>query len=350
MEEKLEIMEGASAETTGAVVTEKNGDMPAAEMAPEVWKSLVRDTLLDGKHHKRVLPGLARGAWSDPDQRGNCMWLPNPDVVYHNKTAGLRMTFGEMMERYNFTGIKYFNDEPDLSPFEDPIIGHVEVPRVPAGRQGAKGSYDLANQAFLKANTGWTQEGLTLYMKTHGLVWHECADGHTMRAVPFCINDAFRHRGGIGMADLRDELYEGVHSEVALDGYAAAEPVMDEESLRALAEEGDGLAVALVAAEERIRVVQVEELPEEAAITPSEWRGYVGDAAARALTGKFYSALASMEWSGKDARSLRSRVDEWDEAATPPSKEQEALRGEDRAAMMDGNQGTQARQDKGRTM
>ena len=36
-------------------------------------------------------------------------------------------------------------------------------------------------------------------MSDNELTWHECADRHTIRAIPTRINSAYKHSGGISM-------------------------------------------------------------------------------------------------------------------------------------------------------
>lgn len=102
-----------------------------------------------------------------------------------------------LMEREHGTAsVAYRNREPDFSPFEDPMIGQVDLERFSA---------ESRRQNFRRAEKqragelGCSEGAIRERMRERGLVWHEHSNGKTLSAVPAPIHAAFVHGGGISV-------------------------------------------------------------------------------------------------------------------------------------------------------
>ncbi len=101
-----------------------------------------------------------------------------------------------MLEKYGTDVVSYNHKEPDFSKFMDKSIGSICLDKMPTNR---KKSYSLAEQAAMTKLGLKSKKAVKEYMKREGLTWHECADRHTVIAIPTRINAGFKHTGGISM-------------------------------------------------------------------------------------------------------------------------------------------------------
>lgn len=165
-----------------------------SEIKKDLMREVVRQNVLDVR-----IPSK-QGTWTDPDQIGNSMWVPDDDAEFKWQMNGetKSMTGAEFREYYGFEGVAYKDGEPDFEPFEDDVLGHVELDQMPDHRQGSEGSYEAAtHQAAL--NLGISEDDVKRRMEEQDLTWHECGDRTTVRAIPTGINTAFAHTGGISI-------------------------------------------------------------------------------------------------------------------------------------------------------
>lgn len=129
------------------------------------------------------------------------------------------MTGAEFKERYGVEGVEYKSGEPDFEPFEDELIGSVQLEDLPTQRGGRDGSYAIASQLAAE-KLGITADEVTEYMRENGLTWHECGDCKTMRAIPVEVNAAFPHTGGISIQRSVRAVAEGIsdaYGEISLN-------------------------------------------------------------------------------------------------------------------------------------
>lgn len=143
------------------------------------------------------LPSI-NGHWTDASQRGNSMWIPddNAEFTWKKGSQWHHMSYGELKAHYGIEGVVYRNKEPDFAPFEDSVLGHVEVSKMADNR--SKTYADAYEQILQRSDCPFnTRQEIIDYMQQKGLTWHECSDRKTIRAIPTEINAAFPHSGGI---------------------------------------------------------------------------------------------------------------------------------------------------------
>ncbi len=163
------------------------------EEAPDLMRELVRQNVQDVR-----LPREG-GTWADPAQAGEGLWIPDDDAeLFWKEEAGGSMTGAEFKQRYGVEGVTYRDGEPDFEPFEDELLGHVELEEMPTERTGAEGSYAAATRAAAD-RLGISEQEVEQRMEERGLTWHECGDRRTVRAIPTEVNAAFPHTGGISI-------------------------------------------------------------------------------------------------------------------------------------------------------
>lgn len=193
-----------------------------SEIKKDLMREVVRQNVLD------VRVPSKQGTWTDTDQIGNSMWVPDDDAEFKWQMNGetKSMTGREFRELYGVDGVVYKDGEPDFEPFEDDVLGHVELDQMPDHRQGSEGSYEAATrQAALKLDI--SEGDVRRWMEEQDLTWHECGDRTTVRAIPTGINMAFAHTGGIsiqrGVEAIANEIHDR-YGEVALrhDGLSGA--------------------------------------------------------------------------------------------------------------------------------
>lgn len=153
---------------------------------------------------KKRLPKI-KGAWSNPETPGTGIFIPEDNVVC--KKVG--MTYGELKKKYNFEGIEYHNNNPIFIPFEDPILGHVELDDFSPYRKNNGGTYELA-KSKLSEKTGMSITEIEQYMDAKKLTFHEEPNMKTVRIIPTEINYAFAHTGGIGIQKSIDAMGTGM--------------------------------------------------------------------------------------------------------------------------------------------
>ncbi|MCI6060290.1 MAG: HNH endonuclease [Dorea sp.] len=140
------------------------------------------------------------GHWSETDVPGDSAWVLDDDVDITWSKGGEKHSISgrELKDKYGINEVQYSGGEPDFAPFEDKMIGHVELDEFSDCRTGKEGTYSCATRAAADA-LGWTPKDVDEYMEKNGLTWHECGDRMTVRAVPAEINAAFKHTGGISI-------------------------------------------------------------------------------------------------------------------------------------------------------
>lgn len=146
-----------------------------------------------------TLPLPTAGTWSGTP--GNSAFRLSDDTIVAYRDNGGKTIRGAdlnaLMEREHGTAsVAYRNREPDFSPFEDPMIGQVDLERFSA---------ESRRQNFRRAEKqragelGCSEGAIRERMRERGLVWHEHSNGKTLSAVPAPIHAAFVHGGGISV-------------------------------------------------------------------------------------------------------------------------------------------------------
>lgn len=142
-----------------------------------------------------------KGIWNG--KPGNSDFIINDDavVVYekngYHKYSGVELKQW-MYENYGVSQVTYNHCEPDFLPFADKYVGQIYIEKMPTERTGKGGTFDLAEQEFAKRRNLTVAE-VKAYMLQNELTWHECADTHTILAVPTRIHKAFSHLGGVSV-------------------------------------------------------------------------------------------------------------------------------------------------------
>lgn len=191
--------------------TEESIDIAEEE---DLMRDVVRQNVQDVR-----LP-VSGGEWENPEHIGDGLWRPNDETEFHWRKGDqvCSMTGAEFRERYGVEGVTYQDGEPDFEPFEDEVLGHVELEDMPDHRDGADGSYRAATHAAAQ-RLGVSEAEVEHRMEEQGLTWHECGDRSTVRAIPTGINAAFPHTGGISIQRGVEAMAEGIsdrYGEVAL--------------------------------------------------------------------------------------------------------------------------------------
>lgn len=174
---------------------------PNVEMSEETDSSNLIKDLVNQNVTKAHLP--SDGHWENSDEIGNSKFIIDDTAdVKWNKNGKHSCTGAElkkwMQDNYAVSSVKYDHNEPDFSPFSDKKIGDVIVEKMGVSRTGENGTFSYAEEiAAEKMNCSVPE--VRQYMKDNELTWHECADRHTIMAVPTRINAAFKHSGGISV-------------------------------------------------------------------------------------------------------------------------------------------------------
>lgn len=196
--------------------TEEENDSDLGDEEPNGWRRSLADQNLQADR----LPA-SEGEWSNPERVGDSEWKLDDDAEIQWRHGGEThtMTGAEFKERYGVEGVEYKSGEPDFEPFEDELIGSVQLEDLPTQRGGRDGSYAIASQLAAE-KLGITADEVTEYMRENGLTWHECGDCKTMRAIPVEVNAAFPHTGGISIQRSVRAVAEGIsdaYGEISLN-------------------------------------------------------------------------------------------------------------------------------------
>ena len=172
---------------------------PSEEKAPKSKEINVDEAIksvIDHSVQKDVLP-KGSDIWEDSQRPGNSLMKidDSQEFVIGQKT----LTGKELKEKYGVKGIMYKGNEPDFSPFVDPVLGAVDVSHMPTERTGKEGTYSIACQDVIERSDGRfkTKKDVETYMKENRLTWHETADRKHILPIPTSINAGFKHTGGI---------------------------------------------------------------------------------------------------------------------------------------------------------
>lgn len=166
----------------------------------DIYRAKLIKDLVDQNVTKAHLP--QNGEWSNPSAKGNSDFIISDDAVItwgkgdndHCSGAELKQW---MREKYSTDSVRYDHKEPDFTPFIDKNIGQIRLDKMPTKRIG--GSYLQAEETAMSELGFESKTAVRNYMKKEGLTWHECADGHTVIAIPTRVNAAFKHTGGISV-------------------------------------------------------------------------------------------------------------------------------------------------------
>ena len=191
----------AAAAMLAAIIDKSFTKESAVSTESDISASNVIKDLADQNVTKSVLP--KQGSWSDETKAGNCEFILSDDAkVTWNKNGHHECTGKELKEwmksNYETDTVTYDHKEPDFKPFADPMIGEITVDKMSTERGGGEGTFDYAIRVTAEKNN-MTKEEVKKYMSEHELTWHECADRHTILAVPTRINSTFKHSGGISV-------------------------------------------------------------------------------------------------------------------------------------------------------
>ncbi|NEN76312.1 hypothetical protein F9B74_08250 [Pelistega sp. NLN82] len=166
-------------------------------------KSNSLDSKIDNTFAKDILSGFlpTGGKWEG--EKGRSVWTPDPDIKPdpENKKNGNpnNLTWGEILKKYDVTGIEYEDGYPIFDPFVPEINGEkaeVEIENFTTDRNKNFAAADKA----LAEKVGMKPEEIHQYRKDNNFTWHECEDCKTMQLVPTEIHNNVPHKGGISVA------------------------------------------------------------------------------------------------------------------------------------------------------
>ena len=158
------------------------------------------------------------GMWSEPSEIGNSAFIISDDATIVWQKKGKHSCTGAelkrwMDENYGTHSVYYDHKEPDFFPFIDKRIGLIHLEKMSTDRSGETGSFSQAeNEAIIRLGLKSRSE-IKRYMESNELTWHECADGHTVIAIPTRINSAFKHSGGISLERSTESVREVLSSQ-----------------------------------------------------------------------------------------------------------------------------------------
>lgn len=166
-----------------------------------------------------VIP-KAHGEWADAEHPGNSAFELDDTaaITYRNKAKQRYESISGaelkewMKENYGVTSVDYEGNEPNFTPFEDPVLGHAELEDFSIHRDQKEGTFFQARK-IVSERTGMSTAEIDQYMRENNLTWHECGDCKTVRAVPTVINTAFKHTGGISIERSKVAIAEGIQSD-----------------------------------------------------------------------------------------------------------------------------------------
>ena len=252
--EQAENTEENSSDFEGLADPDLADSAESYETVEEDEKAEIIKDFVDQNVTPSMLP-KRNGQWEG--EEGNSKWIPDEDALVTWRKGGETHTeaYRDIMDRYGFDGIDYFNKEPNFKPYEDPFIQHVELESFSGERTGSGGTYTMAGEAAAKRlsqETGeeWTPQRVQDYMSAHGLTWHECADRKTVRAIPTEINAAFKHSGGISAERSVSAAAESLDDRYGFkNGYSLSREMPNGE----LSVEKDEMDTAIQASQEEFR-------------------------------------------------------------------------------------------------
>lgn len=163
--------------------------------------------IASNKQRNRHAPSDKRVLWQNGQRgNGNCKIKDTALVKFHGKSTNSDIVMSgkefnaRMREKYGTDIVKYRNFEPDFKPFEhtfemngETCDGHVTIEKMSVNRGD---NYKYAEET-LAEQLQCSRQDIQEYMKKNNLTWHECADRHTIRAVPTEINSVYTHSGGV---------------------------------------------------------------------------------------------------------------------------------------------------------
>ena len=116
-----------------------------------------------------------------------------------------------MLEHYGTCVVNYDHYEPNFLPFADREIGIIHVDKMPTKRDGPDGTFAFAEREAAK-KLG-SVKAVREYMQKNQLTWHECADTHTIIAVPTRIHKTFIHLGGVSVQHSVESVQKTIHQQ-----------------------------------------------------------------------------------------------------------------------------------------
>lgn len=136
--------------------------------------------------------GNLNGSWTG--NPGNSTWEPNlektPDPM--NKKSGNpdRLTWGEILDKYQITGIRFKDGEPD---FSQVMKDEVKIDDFTTDRRVNFNKADTA----LAEKWNVSPREVADWRKENNYTWHECKDCKTMQLIPGEVHHNIPHEGGI---------------------------------------------------------------------------------------------------------------------------------------------------------
>ena len=196
---------GGSADLTSAAA--KNTDN-----VPTAFKQTVFESTPEARIKKTPAPSNKNVEFTNKELRGNSLCVPKES----NKELK------EILEKSGVSGIEYKNGVPDFSPTS---MAELEIQNMRGGRgiagklardsnfskanknlvEQIKQSPELASKYGFTEGQKITSAGIEDYMKNNKMTWHELNDMKTMQMVPSQVNNQFKHLGGIGEINIRND-------------------------------------------------------------------------------------------------------------------------------------------------
>lgn len=169
-------------------------DFEAKELDRRILSAM--DELWD-KYYKYT---KKRMSWSGAEL--DSMLVPDPGTTPPNKNYSNmdNLTWGEIMNKYNYKGLVYHRGKPDFSNLAVHKIKIYDFDKfVDSGQNSERGP--LQEEAFriLAKRLNKTVDQVREYKEINRLVWHEDTDCMTLYLVPQEIHNNLNHFGGIGM-------------------------------------------------------------------------------------------------------------------------------------------------------
>ncbi|GBU27567.1 hypothetical protein R84B8_01101 [Treponema sp. R8-4-B8] len=161
------------------------------------------------------------GRWSDPEKAGNSIWFPDMNSIPERSNdpvkpytfkgliwlnikkdyqsigfSGLQITALKINLSLLATGVKgvrFFNYEPDFSPF---AIATVKLKNYLTSRYGSEGTMPEADK-ILAFKLNRTEAQIRQWINDNQYVWHERKDGRRIDLLSHDIHANIPHTGGI---------------------------------------------------------------------------------------------------------------------------------------------------------
>lgn len=149
----------------------------------------------------------SNGKWVDKEAengigiRGESLWVPDLDYTPQEKSKPPQkpysnpdnLTWGQLLEKYNITGVPFKNGEPDFSKVSK---GKVEIKGFETGGTIAKKHNFTKADINLAKEKGVNPIKVREWRENNNYTWHECCDRKTMIKAPNEIHANITHRGG----------------------------------------------------------------------------------------------------------------------------------------------------------